>query len=137
MTAPAKLDTLQSVELAEGVEIRLRIAGPLPRASAYLIDLLIRVLLLLAGIIASTLMGIALGGRKETFAGLSGVGDLIVTCFSEHSRNHRVGLALGKGQTLEEAVAELQAGAEAPARGRVQGQLGLAGQGDAMRDAGR
>jgi glycerol-3-phosphate dehydrogenase (NAD(P)+) len=43
----------------------------------------------------------------ETFSGLSGVGDLIVTCFSEHSRNHRVGLALGKGRTLEEAVASL------------------------------
>jgi glycerol-3-phosphate dehydrogenase (NAD(P)+) len=54
-----------------------------------------------------TRLGTALGGRSETFAGLSGVGDLIVTCFSEHSRNHRVGLALGKGQTLEEAMASL------------------------------
>ncbi len=54
-----------------------------------------------------TRLGTALGGRTETFAGLSGVGDLIVTCFSEHSRNHRVGLALGKGQTLEEAVSSL------------------------------
>ena len=44
-----------------------------------------------------TRLGTALGGRMETFAGLSGVGDLIVTCFSEHSRNHRVGLALGGG----------------------------------------
>ncbi len=54
-----------------------------------------------------TRLGIALGGRMETFSGLSGVGDLIVTCFSEHSRNHRVGLALGGGKTLEEAVAAL------------------------------
>jgi len=54
-----------------------------------------------------TRLGTALGGNKDTFSGLSGVGDLIVTCFSEHSRNHRVGLALGKGQTLEEAVASL------------------------------
>ncbi|MEY3896113.1 MAG: hypothetical protein RLZZ214_1633 [Verrucomicrobiota bacterium] len=54
-----------------------------------------------------TRLGIALGGRVETFSGLSGVGDLIVTCFSEHSRNHRVGLALGGGKTLEEAVAAL------------------------------
>lgn len=52
-------------------------------------------------------LGVALGGNMETFIGLSGVGDLIVTCFSEHSRNHRVGLALGKGQTLEEAVESL------------------------------
>ncbi|MBM3863766.1 MAG: NAD(P)-dependent glycerol-3-phosphate dehydrogenase [Verrucomicrobia bacterium] len=54
-----------------------------------------------------TRLGVALGGRPETFAGLSGVGDLIVTCFSEHSRNHRVGLALGKGIPLDEAVASL------------------------------
>ena len=54
-----------------------------------------------------TRLGTALGGRLETFSGLSGVGDLIVTCFSEHSRNHRVGLALGGGKTLDEAVAAL------------------------------
>lgn len=54
-----------------------------------------------------TRLGVALGGRAETFSGLSGVGDLIVTCFSKHSRNHRVGRALGEGKTLEEAVAAL------------------------------
>ena len=54
-----------------------------------------------------TRLGTTLGGRIETFSGLSGVGDLIVTCFSEHSRNHRVGLALGRGQTLDQAVAAL------------------------------
>lgn len=54
-----------------------------------------------------TRIGIALGGEKETFTGLSGVGDLIVTCFSEHSRNHRVGFALGSGKTLDEAVNSL------------------------------
>jgi glycerol-3-phosphate dehydrogenase (NAD(P)+) len=54
-----------------------------------------------------TRLGTALGGRNETFSGLSGVGDLIVTCFSEHSRNHQVGLALGTGKSLEEAVQSL------------------------------
>lgn len=54
-----------------------------------------------------TRLGVALGGHAETFAGLSGVGDLIVTCFSAHSRNHRVGLALGHGKTLEEATTSL------------------------------
>jgi glycerol-3-phosphate dehydrogenase (NAD(P)+) len=54
-----------------------------------------------------TRLGTALGGQAETFSGLSGVGDLIVTCFSEHSRNHRVGLAIGRGQSLDEAVASL------------------------------
>jgi glycerol-3-phosphate dehydrogenase (NAD(P)+) len=52
-------------------------------------------------------LGVAMGGRRETFAGMSGVGDLIVTCFSEHSRNHRVGRALSTGKSLEQAVAEL------------------------------
>jgi glycerol-3-phosphate dehydrogenase (NAD(P)+) len=54
-----------------------------------------------------TRLGVALGGDKETFSGLSGVGDLIVTCFSEHSRNHRVGFALGTGKSLDEAVNSL------------------------------
>jgi len=54
-----------------------------------------------------TRLGVALGGDQETFSGLSGVGDLIVTCFSEHSRNHRVGLALGTGSTLEQAVSSI------------------------------
>lgn len=51
-----------------------------------------------------TRLGVRLGGRIETFSGLSGVGDLIATCYSEHSRNHRVGVAIGRGQSLEEAV---------------------------------
>mgnify|MGYP002784640993 CR=1 FL=1 len=54
-----------------------------------------------------TRLGTALGGQKETFTGLSGIGDLIATCFSHHSRNHRVGLALGQGKALDEAVASI------------------------------
>ena len=54
-----------------------------------------------------TRLGSALGGDPETFAGLSGLGDLIATCFSEHSRNHKVGLEIGRGKTLEQAVADL------------------------------
>ena len=52
-------------------------------------------------------LGSALGGRAETFTGLSGVGDLITTCYSHHSRNHRVGLALGRGESLEAAQERL------------------------------
>ena len=49
--------------------------------------------------------GIAEGGKAETFSGLSGVGDLIATCFSEHSRNNRVGCLLGEGMALSQIVA--------------------------------
>ena len=61
-----KLDTLQSVELAEGVEIRLRMAGPLPRAGAYLIDLLIRSAVMVGLGIITAIAGIAIGGRVAT-----------------------------------------------------------------------
>ena len=52
-------------------------------------------------------LGIALGGKKDTFYGLSGLGDLIVTCLSEHSRNRRAGKLIGQGKTLEEARKEV------------------------------
>ena len=63
MAETEKLDTLQSVELAEGVEIRLRMAGPMPRAGAYLIDLIIRAAVLMIGGILVSLAGIAIGGK--------------------------------------------------------------------------
>lgn len=52
-------------------------------------------------------IGIALGGRTETFYGLTGMGDLIVTCTSMHSRNRRAGLLIGKGVTVEKALDEI------------------------------
>ena len=57
-------------------------------------------------------LGCALGGRRETFQGLSGIGDLIVTCFSRHSRNRKVGERLGCGETLEQISASMQMVAE-------------------------
>lgn len=54
-----------------------------------------------------TRLGVALGGREETFSGLSGLGDLMVTCYSKHSRNNRVGKAIGKGATCKEACENL------------------------------
>ena len=52
-------------------------------------------------------LGVELGGQKETMYGLSGLGDLIVTCLSEHSRNRRAGKLIGQGKTLEETKAEI------------------------------
>ena len=54
-----------------------------------------------------TRLGMAMGGRHDTFYGLSGLGDLIVTCMSEHSRNRRAGRLIGKGYTIEEAKKEI------------------------------
>lgn len=54
-------------------------------------------------------LGVAMGGRRETFAGLTGVGDLIVTCTSMHSRNRRCGILIGKGTPAEQAVKEIGA----------------------------
>ena len=57
-------------------------------------------------------LGTALGGRRETFMGLSGIGDLMVTCFSRHSRNRAVGERLGRGERLADIVASMQMVAE-------------------------
>lgn len=64
--------------------------------------------LMTRGIAEITRLGVAMGGRKETLGGLSGVGDLIVTCTSNHSRNHNAGYLLGKGYTMEEAMKEVK-----------------------------
>lgn len=57
-------------------------------------------------------LGVALGGRPETFAGLAGMGDLIATCSSDKSRNHQVGFGLARGKRLEEIIAEMNMVAE-------------------------
>ena len=52
-------------------------------------------------------LGVELGGKEETFYGLSGLGDLIVTCLSEHSRNRKAGMLIGQGKSLEETKKEV------------------------------
>lgn len=59
------------------------------------------------GISEITRLGVAMGGRSETFAGLSGIGDLIVTCASKHSRNRRAGVLMGQGKSYKEAMEEV------------------------------
>ena len=63
--------------------------------------------LMTRGVVELSRLGKALGGRTETFFGLSGIGDLIVTCTSRHSRNRHVGEELGKGRTLAEIQTEM------------------------------
>lgn len=63
-----------------------------------------KALLMTRGMTEMARLGMAMGGRKETFAGLSGMGDLIVTCTSVHSRNRQCGVLIGKGATAQEAI---------------------------------
>ena len=63
--------------------------------------------LITRGLYEISMLGEKLGGRKETFYGLTGLGDLIVTCLSEHSRNRRAGKLLGKGMKLEDIKKEI------------------------------
>ena len=59
------------------------------------------------GLVEITRLGVAMGGKHDTFYGLSGLGDLIVTCMSEHSRNRKAGRLIGKGYTVEQAKKEI------------------------------
>ena len=63
--------------------------------------------LITRGLTEISRLGVDLGGEKDTFYGLSGLGDLVVTCLSEHSRNRRAGKLMGQGKTLEETKKEV------------------------------
>lgn len=64
--------------------------------------------LITRGIAEITRLGVAMGGKPESFSGLTGIGDLIVTCASVHSRNRKAGYLIGKGRTMKEAMDEVQ-----------------------------
>lgn len=64
--------------------------------------------LITRGIAEISRLGIKMGGKAETFAGLTGIGDLIVTCASMHSRNRRAGILIGQGKTMKEAMDEVK-----------------------------
>ena len=68
-----------------------------------------KALLMTRGMTEMARLGVALGGKKETFAGLSGMGDLIVTCTSMHSRNRRCGILIGQGKSAQDAMKEVGA----------------------------
>lgn len=71
-----------------------------------------KALLMTRGMTEMARLGVAMGGRKETFAGLSGMGDLIVTCTSRHSRNRTCGVLIGEGKSVAEAIDEVGATVE-------------------------
>jgi glycerol-3-phosphate dehydrogenase (NAD(P)+) len=68
-----------------------------------------KAMLMTRGLTEMARLGISLGASKDTFAGLAGVGDLIVTCTSMHSRNRRAGILIGQGKSVEEAMKEVGA----------------------------
>ena len=67
-----------------------------------------RVAMITRGLVEMTRLGVALGAKRETFMGLAGMGDLVLTCTDDLSRNRRMGLALARGKTVQEAQEEIQ-----------------------------
>jgi glycerol-3-phosphate dehydrogenase (NAD(P)+) len=63
-----------------------------------------RIALITRGLVEMTRLGVALGAQRETFMGLAGLGDLVLTCTDDHSRNRRFGLALGQGTAVRQAL---------------------------------
>ena len=66
-----------------------------------------KAMLMTRGLAETARLGVALGGRRETFAGLAGMGDLIVTCTSMNSRNYRAGILIGQGMPVQQAIQEI------------------------------
>ena len=79
--------------------------------------------LITRGIAEIARLGLAMGGRVESFTGLTGIGDLIVTCASMHSRNRRAGILIGQGKTPDEAMKEVQQVVEGVFSARAAHQL--------------
>src|SRR5207253_3043824 len=82
--------------------------------------------LLTRGLAEIARLGIALGGRRETFFGLTGMGDLIATAMSRHSRNRHVGERLGRGETLAQVMGEMVMVAEGVHTAKAARDLGRA-----------
>ncbi|HEY0250225.1 MAG TPA: NAD(P)H-dependent glycerol-3-phosphate dehydrogenase [Kofleriaceae bacterium] len=82
-----------------------------------------RVALMTRGLAEITRIGVALGAHPLTFAGLSGMGDLVLTCSGDASRNRRVGLALGRGKTMTEILSEMKQVAEGVKTAKVAHEL--------------
>lgn len=84
-----------------------------------------RIALITRGLAEITRIGVALGAHPLTFAGLSGMGDLVLTCSSDTSRNRRVGLALGRGKAMAEILADMKEVAEGIKTAKVAHDLAM------------
>jgi glycerol-3-phosphate dehydrogenase (NAD(P)+) len=82
-----------------------------------------RVALITRGLAEITRIGVALGAHAQTFSGLSGMGDLVLTCSGDASRNRRVGLALGRGKSMAEILGEMNQVAEGVKTSKVAKEL--------------
>ena len=98
-------DDVTGVEVAGAVKNVMAIAAGVSDGLG--LGLSARAALITRGLAEMTRLGVALGGRAETFMGLAGAGDLILTCTGDLSRNRRVGLALARGASLAEVLAGL------------------------------
>ena len=98
-------DDLTGVEVGGAIKNILAIAAGISDGLG--LGMNARAALITRGLAEITRLGLALGGRTETFMGLTGVGDLILTCTGDLSRNRRVGQELAKGKTLDAIVADL------------------------------
>jgi glycerol-3-phosphate dehydrogenase (NAD(P)+) len=98
-------DDVVGVEVGGAVKNVLAIATGI--ADALGLGMNARAALITRGLAEITRLGVALGARAETFTGLTGMGDLILTCTGDLSRNRKVGLMLGQGRDLPDALAEL------------------------------
>jgi glycerol-3-phosphate dehydrogenase (NAD(P)+) len=91
------------VELSGAVKNVIALAVGIAQGSGYGHNTMATVIT--RGLVEITRLGLALGAQAETFAGLAGMGDLVATCASPLSRNHTLGVHMGRGSTLDEAIA--------------------------------
>jgi glycerol-3-phosphate dehydrogenase (NAD(P)+) len=98
------------VEVAAAIKNVVAIAAGISDALEF--GLNTRAALITRGLVEITRLGVSLGARKETFSGLAGIGDLVLTCTGELSRNHRVGQELGRGKKLDEILSGMKMVAE-------------------------
>ena len=99
-------DDLIGVEVGGAVKNVLAIAAGMSDGLGFGANT--RIALINRGLVELMRLGVALGANKETFMGLAGMGDLVLTCTDNLSRNRRMGLALASGMTIEEAQEEIQ-----------------------------